>query len=469
MSSVSTTAVASKDVTGSTWQYTQGQGTSPQTSVVAAFSGTNAGLVPATRIVYPQPPVPTNGTITTGIAIQIGVQALAPSAPRIIAKAKTALLPADTRPYLMTGRFKFNSTDLWIWQDALNKGSWSDIKLMGDWATVRGASAAAGTDYIRLFVSIMDPGGNIYYIQPVQVITITAPQMNTWIDFSFYFTTPVDIPATAEIRFLHGTNTREFGVEWWFDEIGITPPSDTENNLHLYWFDGDSKVPANAEDYMLPEGIWDPLSTDSYMAWTGTVGNSTSVWYGPSIVTTTTTCQLEVPTGNYCDPVFINDPVSPQRNQWFSLIGIGDLDYAARQTLHNIINRAPVTAVSQVRQWASGTLTLMTRTLAERSMALQVFESGQIVFYRNPDPAYPESSWYLAIGNAKESRLGPDHRRPERLWDIPFARVERPSGLIDVQTGRIWQTIKDENANWMATRTKNDDWLGVLTGRSGTV
>lgn len=448
---------ATAAVVGATLQYVQGQGTQPRTTVVAAFSNTNAGLTPVTRITY-------NDILTVGVGIQIGIQAASPTAPRIIAKAKAGVLTASDLPYLMTGRFKFNSSDLFIWQDVYNNyASWADVKAK-TWGEIRGATSGEGTSYIRFFVGIIDPVVGTYYVDPVQVITVQPTLMNTWTDFSFYFTTPVDIPTTAEVRFLHGTNLREYAVEWWFDELGITPGRDSSARNNVYWFDGDTTPPANSEDYLLPGYQWDDVSKDSYMIWSGAVGNSVSFWYGPSTVTTSTTCALTVPDGEQyrCSPVLLNDPVSPSRGQWFSLIDIQPLNYAARQTLYTIINRAPVTAVSQVRAWASGEFTLLTTTLADRSMALTVLETGRILLFRNPDRAFPENDWYLAIGDVQEARLGPDLRRPERLWTVPWARVERPSGLIDSQSGRTWQNVYDDDASWLATRTKNEDWLAVL-------
>jgi hypothetical protein len=451
------------DVSGATWQYTVGA-TGPRTTTIAVADKPNAGSTSSSRVNY-DPAT----TLKGALAIQIAVGAVpVPPTARTVARAKTTALPAKADPYLLTGRVKFNTADLWLWFDVRNAGTWTTIKDKGTWADVRGASAGAGTSYIRFFVSITDPATGTDYVAPIQVLTINPVSVNTWVDFSFNFTTTVDIPATAEIRFLHGTNLREYNVEWWLDEIGITSPDERAPHRDpLYWFDGDTPVPANPEDHWLPDRAWDSVSTDASITWAGTAGNSISVFTGPSQITTTTVCQIDGPpstTAGYCLPVFINDPVSPSLAQWFSLITIEPLDYAARQTLYDIINRAPVTAVSQVRAWATGSLTLLTRTLAERSMALSVFAPGRIVFYRNPDPAFPENSWYLAIGNVNEARALPDARRPERLWTVPFVRVERPSGLIDSQSGRIWQAVRDEDANWLATLTKNADWLQVLTG-----
>jgi hypothetical protein len=451
-------------VSGSIWQYTVASGTDPRTTTIALAIKPNAGTTAVARVNYD----PTT-TLNAVLAVQIAVPAVpTPPTARIIARGRTSALPARTDPYFFTGRVKFSSTDLWLWLDVRNAGTWTTIRNKGTWADVRGASAGVGTSFLRFFVSITDPASGTDYVAPIQAITINPPSVNTWVDFSFSFTTAVDIPATAEIRFLHGTNLREYTVEWWFDEIGITSPDHRPPHRNpLYWFDGDSPVPANPEDRWLPDGQWDALTKDASITWAGTVGNSISVFTGPSQLTTTTTCQLDGPassTTGYCLPVFINDPVSPALAQWFSLISIDPLSYAARQTLYDVINRAPVTAVSQLRGWATGQFTLLTRTLAERSMTLNVFATGRIVYYRNPDPSFPENAWYLAVGNVNEARIGPDARRSERLWTVPFARVERPSGLIDAQSGVVWQTVKDDNANWLAVAANNADWLQVLTG-----
>lgn len=387
----------------------------------------------------------------------------------LIASASLTTIPARNQSYLMTGRFKFKTPDLWLWQDVKDQGTWQHLRdTKANWAAVRSATTSSGTAYLRLFVGIANPAGG-YFVPPVQVIVADSPQVNQWVDFSFFFTTAVDIPASARLQFSHGTNAREYAVSWSFDQIGITAGLERSAHSTLYWFDGDSPVPAMAEDYLFPDNTWTDVTGDATIVWDGAVGNSVSTFTGPSKVSTTTTVLIPAPGAatKLCSPVYLNDPVAPARGQWYSLIKIEPLVYAGRHTLMDIIGRAPVVAVSQLRGWATGSMQLMTRTLAERDMALATFAAGRILLWRNPDPLFPENTWYISIGDVTETRAIDDHRRPERLWTVPFAQVERPVGLIELAAGRTWQDVLSGWPNWAGVKANNATWLELLYPSGG--
>ena len=43
------------------------------------------------------------------------------------------------------------------------------------------------------------------YVTPAQIYNVTGSRLGTWFDFSALFTVTAAIPATAELRFFHGT------------------------------------------------------------------------------------------------------------------------------------------------------------------------------------------------------------------------------------------------------------------------
>lgn len=454
------TAPDAADMTGSPFGWSVSSGTYPRSTTIGVAER-DAGFSSPVTLQFHQ-------MLKGAIAVQMAI--LAPvtvGSTRYIAEVQTGGLPVSGGPYLLTGRFRFTSPEIWLWQDVKDQGTWQHLKdTKANWGAVRSAVTMVTTDYLRLFVEVTNAAGTVTYIQPVQVMRADTPTAGSWIDFSFFFTPAVDIPSGSKIRLMHGTATREYAVSWKFDEFGITAGPERAAHNTLYWFDGDTAVPANPEDYLLPDGSWDDASGDASISWSGTPGNSISVFTGPSKVAAFTTCQIDAPSG-YCEPVHLGDPVSPVRSQWFSLMAIGELGYSARMNLFTVLSRAGAVAVSDVRGLASGSISLMTRTLEERNMALMVFETGRILLLRNPNPDYPETDWYLAIGDVKESRLGPNHRRPERLWELEFARVDRPSGLIDNVQATTWQDVKDDYADWAEVRSENGDWLALLTSRSG--
>jgi hypothetical protein len=362
----------------------------------------------------------------------------------------------------------------------------------------------------NLFVQFYDTVNSADVTTPVNVISFIANELNTWYDFSCWVKTPAVVPVGTKLRLAHGSVAREFGAAWDIDQLAVMSQGVSEDgysglysmdsitedpiNYGLYlpetaslvedpggsglydvptgvtdisisaapalnWFDGDTVLPANAADTLMGEAAWEDVSLDSDVSWSGTPGNSSSVYLGPSHVRRTTTVQLNAPVSE-SEPVLLSDPVSLQLDQWFSLLAIDPLAYPSRQAVLAILNRAPSIAVSSVRGWAVGQLTLLTKTLAARTSAINMFAPGRILLYRNPNPLYPETDWYLAIGDMTETRLIPDARRPERSWLVPFVRIERPAGLPD--TMMTWQQVKDTGLTWRELRLST--WLDVLSG-----
>jgi hypothetical protein len=107
-------------------------------------------------------------------------------------------------------------------------------------------------------------------------------------------------------------------------------------------------------------------------------------------------------------------------------------------------------------------MALLTRTLLARTAVLEMFSPGRILLYRNPNPLYPETDWYLAIGEVEENRVIADASRPERSWTVPFVHVERPAGMINSQAMMTWQQVKDSGVTWESLRKSS--WIDVLSG-----
>ena len=103
---------------------------------------------------------------------------------------------------------------------------------------------------------------------------------------------------------------------------------------------------------------------------------------------------------------------------------------------------------------------------AEICRAYKALDS-RILYFRNPDPRYPETGWYLHIGDVTWSRVGDQYgAMPERVWSVPFVRVERPEGLIAASSAIDWGYIK-ANYTWEQLRTMREDWLdAALTAAS---
>jgi hypothetical protein len=261
---------------------------------------------------------------------------------------------------------------------------------------------------------------------------------------------------------VHGPTLKEFGVEWNFDEFGITPGSQRVHPT-LYWFSGDSPVPADPQDLLMNDENWEPAVNDASVTWAGTAGNSVSELRMASSITTTTQCALDPPETIPCEPLLLSDPVNSGLAVWVSLASIGDLTHPAQRSGSRVLKRSDAIAISQIRGEAETDLYVMTDTFTERQALLDVTRSGRVLLLRNPDPRYPESNWYVSIGDIRESRPIPDHRLAERIWQLPIVKVARPTGLIESSGGVTWADVL-ALGTWSDVLAARDNWLEVLSG-----
>lgn len=164
-----------------------------------------------------------------------------------------------------------------------------------------------------------------------------------------------------------------------------------------------------------------------------------------TVITQTTGCQVASASSlpedtSICSPVYLSDPLSGD-GDWFGLLGIDSLAYPSRSALYDILNRHAPVAVSQLRSEARTSIRLLTRNKAERATLLKMLATGRILQYRNPDPSYPESNWYVSVGEISEERISPDHRDWNRRWTLEVAVVDRPVGaLVAIQSNRTYDT-----------------------------
>jgi hypothetical protein len=380
---------------------------------------------------------------------------------RTIAEVATEPLVAGQK-YLITGKVRFRTPGVWTWQDVKNFGTWQQVRTAkATWAAVRSSvSVPPGDSYATLYINLAN--GATEYTAPLQVFQNSMSSTNQWMTFSTFITAPAGIPSTARLRLSHGTTTREYSITWDLDQFSVYTEADAAKVYRLFWFSGDTPVPSDPQSYLTQEPGWEDISRDSSITWEGVIGNSVSRFTGPSVIAQSLVTQVNPPVKAPCEPVLLSDPVSTALSQWFSLSQIGDLSREARMTVMGVLGRSDFVSTSSMRGSPKGTLTLYTSTLEERQQALTVFASGRILLLRNPNPAYPETSWYLAIGNVSEARtIEQDARRPERTWTVPFVQVERPTGLIEASSGVTWQMIKDSGLTWRELRDRRANWLDV--------
>lgn len=389
---------------------------------------------------------------------------------RTIVEFEMAQLTAGVE-YQITGKIRYTTLAINRWADvAVDYQNWQNLLDSGKtWEDLYGE--AGDEIFTRIYLSISS--GTTNYTQPVLVRSPQPADIDTWIPFSARLIMPAGIPATARIRIFHGDGVSEYSATWRLDEFSAMPMAEVGPTF-FYWFNGVTPPHDNPPASKWPGTNFKALTLDSSIAWEGTALASTSLYRGPSQITAEVACQIDGPDVNdtsnpvnQCNPIFLNDPIQPRLGQWFGLLGIEGIAHVARRDMYSVIQRASQIAVNDLRQWPTGTMRALTTTTVERKMALALFSTGRIIQFRNPDLSIPEGNedgpWYITMGDVAEVRPFADHRRPERLWEFSWTRVERPKGLIDASSnlGNTWQNVRDQGA-WGAIRSNYQNWMGVL-------
>lgn len=197
-------------------------------------------------------------------------------------------------------------------------------------------------------------------------------------------------------------------------------------------------------------------------------------------VMTTDTCYydaaLTYPADIPCVPVLLSDPLLPRFSLWVGLSSIDPLSYPARSDLKDIVYTDFPVALSSTRSTARTTMRFYTRTLGERETLLALLQTGRVIYLRNSNPAYPETNWYLAVGDLTETRVAADHAVPARRWSLEVARVDKPAGYVDITGLRTYETVRDKTPDQQSTLFPQtyqnildsyDSYLDVYSGDLG--
>jgi hypothetical protein len=368
----------------------------------------------------------------------------------------------------VSGQLRYDSPDIWLWDDVRAAGTWQTIKNRGTWQDVKAAnSPLAGQPFASLYAAVLNSGGGTV-VAPVQILGVQTGRQRRLGDLPGVVDIPAGAGANCQLAFYQGTVTREWTVTWWLSTVMVCPEAESLNGrarccpTSTATAGGGQGVQPG--ENLAPGYDWKALTGDAAMAWQGTPNASWSQFTGPSQIFAEVE-HLHRQAGRFQLPrvklpVFLSDPVAPQLAQWFDLLEIGDLTFAARQQLFDVLGRAAAIAVNQKRGWATGRAAADDLHAGRGQMAERMFESGRILYWRNPDPRFPENGWWIAIGDVK---AGPRRGTaaawaPERIWEVPFVRVERPVGLISASSSITWG-ITRSSYTWQQLRDAKKDWL----------
>lgn len=155
------------------------------------------------------------------------------------------------------------------------------------------------------------------------------------------------------------------------------------------------------------------------------------------------------------DNPYIGLPVNVEKNDVNS--------FNAPRTVVRVWGRPDPVVVSGVRELPSGTLGLITLSLAERDQLMLNLESGQLCALspRYPSEGLPDVT-YLSIGRVDVSRTSPYVFEDSRRFTMEYQTVKAPPAywrypLLEANT---WGDVLADYANWQAVRSET--WRQVV-------
>lgn len=316
---------------------------------------------------------------------------------------------------------------------------WS-MAAQGGWYRPRGSGVApAGAALLTVGMRLLSPSaGDVFYVDQVLVAVGGIAAIADPIADAY--------GATVRVQGLTTGGYTYWGL-WRMDPTGVlTPVRGPQGDITQSTITGDIDV---AQDYEAPLGV--PVRYYLKL-WTG------SAYAG------FTSAAIVIPEP---DPtmVVIKDPGQPARQTTAVVATLPDWTRTARQGIHAVRGRARPIVISDTRTGRTGTLTLVTETLADADRLWWVLESGSTLLLQWPSEA-GERDVYVQVGDVTEAHIVAYTGYGDRTWSLPLTEVDRPIGGIAGSATRTWQTVADEAADWLAVLQSAETWLDVYSGAS---
>lgn len=199
-------------------------------------------------------------------------------------------------------------------------------------------------------------------------------------------------------------------------------------------------------------------------------------------------------------PLCFTSPVNPSclPEDGIFFASMADEDEQANSITVNPTNRRLPLSITRERRGIESMLTLVTRTFDDRDDVKLLTQPGSPLLWRGP-VNYGIADTYMDIGTVGVSRGLSDHKIQPRVITLPFVTVDRPAGPTQgicgaqvrdlcnvyptwddveiagvtwesfiagfgVLTGRTWDDVFVDFANWDAVNDGTRTWYGLQVG-----
>jgi hypothetical protein len=167
--------------------------------------------------------------------------------------------------------------------------------------------------------------------------------------------------------------------------------------------------------------------------------------------------------------LLFNAPIDPDcvPTQGIFFGNMSDETFGANTNLLQPVNSRRPIAVNRTRSDTTATLTVATKTFADRDALRTLNSPGSPLLLRGP-VQYGIADRYMSVGDVQEQRPLSDHRVQPRTVTLPHTAVDRPSGPTQGVCGTRVQDLCDIYPSWNALIAAGLSYADLLRGKAST-
>lgn len=157
----------------------------------------------------------------------------------------------------------------------------------------------------------------------------------------------------------------------------------------------------------------------------------------------------------------------PEASLKVGIESLPELKREVRYSANYVIGRSSPVTISDVRQMATGVLTIATLTKTDADAMRYMLAFGQVMVLQAQE--FEGGVRYFLPTTTSEQRVSAIAQHVERRWVMDIIVTDAPAtvGQDYVPGGRSYQKVKDSYATYTALRAANDEYADLLRPVTG--
>lgn len=167
------------------------------------------------------------------------------------------------------------------------------------------------------------------------------------------------------------------------------------------------------------------------------------------------------------DAVWLKVPAAPYLNTRVEVLDRGEITRRSRAGVFDVVGRSLPVMVGDVASSIAYTLSLITRTTADKTNLDYLFASGEVVYVQLPSTVDYIPGGYFSVGDTSRVPFGKGGEvAPLRQWSVPLTQVAAPGPDV-IGPVYTWTSVLADYPTWTALLAQNATWSALLQ-RTGT-